>query len=70
MNQRIKYTCLMSNYPKDKATYTTPEHNKTVSFYKEWTQTVVLDSEEDFRKWKDNHPWKWNLVKVIKKEHI
>ena len=57
----------MSNYPKGEAIYIPPNSSKKISFYKEWEQTIVLNSEEEFEEWKNNHPWKWNLVKVIKK---
>jgi len=35
---------------------------------KRWEQVVVFESHEEFEKWRENHPWSWNVVKINKIE--
>ncbi len=55
------------------------KYHMTMSFYpeeerylndKRWKQVKTFNSHEEFKEWRDNHPWTWNVINVDKIEEL
>ena len=73
---RHKYFMTMSMYPEGegenvpmKVGIDTPTPYANLNTER-WQQVKTFNTHEEFEKWKNNHPWSWNVINIDKIEEI